>query len=200
MMRAREPRDVAQEVRFAVRYPELAHRGVVRHPVPERSLASGAAELGRLLEEHDLVAEPAGEQGRGQPPAATADHDDVGLDVERRIRGRGRRRGARRDEALTHVAITPSLNWRLTDGSARRTHIGALLIVSERMNAVQPARDPVEKAGPRLRGWSRDVERMLKVLPQILGVLASDADPQEIFGDSALGGVACAALECRLDS
>jgi hypothetical protein len=108
-MRAREARDVAEEVRFAVHDPEVAHRDVVRHPIPEGSLAGGAAELGRLLEEQDLVSQPAGEQGRGQPPASTADHDDVGLDVERRIRGRGRRRGARRDEALTHVAITPSL-------------------------------------------------------------------------------------------
>jgi hypothetical protein len=103
VMRAREARDVAQEVRFAVRDPEVAHRGVVRHPVPERSLAGGAAELRRLLEEHDLVPQPTGEQGRGQPPAPTADDDDVGLDVERRIGGGGRRRGARRDGALAHA-------------------------------------------------------------------------------------------------
>jgi hypothetical protein len=51
-------------------------------PVPERGLSGGATELGRLLEQHDLVAQPADEQGRRQAAPTTADDDDVRLDIE----------------------------------------------------------------------------------------------------------------------
>src|SRR5687767_15241674 len=59
------------------------------------------------------------------------------------------------------------------------------------------------KRGPCLPepscGPSGGFERLLEVLPEVLGVLASDADAQEIFGYAAFGGVACAAFERGLD-
>ena len=103
VLRAGEPRDVAQEVLLGVRDAEVLHLRVVRDPVPEGRLLGGAAELGRLLQQDDLVAEPAGEERRGQTPATASHDDDVGLDVERSFGRDGRRRRARRHSAVTHA-------------------------------------------------------------------------------------------------
>ena len=44
-------------------------------------------------------------------------------------------------------------------------------------------------------------ESLLKVCPQVFDVFAADADAEQIVGhDAALGGVAGAALERRLDA
>ena len=44
------------------------------------------------------------------------------------------------------------------------------------------------------------LEGLLEVLPEVLGVLASDADAQEVVGYAVFGRIACAALECGLDA
>jgi hypothetical protein len=54
--------------------------------------------------------------------------------------------------------------------------------------------------GRFLCGWLGGFEGLLEVLPEVLGVLASDADAQEVFGYAAFGGVACAAFECGFDA
>ena len=76
-LRPGQPGHVAQAVVLGVVQPELAHRLVVGHPVPEGGLGGGPAELRRLLEHEHAVAQPAGEQRRGQPGAAPADDHDV---------------------------------------------------------------------------------------------------------------------------
>src|SRR4051794_3544782 len=54
-------------------------------------------------------------------------------------------------------------------------------------------RDSVAVCGAR--------ERLLQVCPQVFDVFAADADTQQIIGDdAALGGIARAALERRLDA
>ena len=55
------------------------------------ALQGGPSELRRLLQQDHLVAEPAAEQGGGEPPAATADDHDVGLHVHGTGRCRPRR-------------------------------------------------------------------------------------------------------------
>ena len=104
----REPGDVAQEVVLGVGQPGGAHRLVVRHPVPERGLVGGAAELGCLLQQYDLVAEPAGEERGRQPAAAAADHDDIGLGVERPADGGRAASRAATSSTLSAPDVVPS--------------------------------------------------------------------------------------------
>jgi hypothetical protein len=86
----RRARAVLEEVLLAVVEPRVAQRPVVRHPDPEARLRRRAAQLRRLLQQHDLVPEPGREQRRAEPGAPAADDHDVGRHVEAHV-ARGKR-------------------------------------------------------------------------------------------------------------
>ena len=80
-LRPRQPGHVPEEALLRVLDAERLHRLVVRDPVPEGRLASGAAQVRRLLHQDDVVAQPAGEQRGRQPTTTATDDDDVDLGV-----------------------------------------------------------------------------------------------------------------------
>ena len=91
------------------------------------------------------------------------------------------------------------VDWELPDPKGRPL---------EEVRATQ-GRDPQTGPGPPRRARrlalredaGRARQRLLQVGPQVLDVLAPDADAQEVLGhDAALGGVAGAALQRRLDA
>jgi hypothetical protein len=94
-LRPGQPGHVAQAVLLGVLQAEVAHRLVVGHPVPEGGLGGGPAQLRRLLQHQHAVAQPAGEQRRGQAGATSADDHDVVGRVEAGGAGGGSRRFAR---------------------------------------------------------------------------------------------------------
>src|SRR4029077_16831750 len=61
----RQARHVADAVVPSVLYADGPPMLVFRNPVPERRLSGCAAKAAGLLQKHNLVAEPAAEQGRG---------------------------------------------------------------------------------------------------------------------------------------
>src|SRR3954463_14098608 len=70
-----------------------------------------------------------------------------------------------------------------------------------RLKGADAPSGPQSRPASGLRSRPARLERLFEVVPEIVDVLAADADAQEVLGDDlALGGVAGASLERALDS
>jgi hypothetical protein len=78
----RQPGHVTQKALLGVLDAERLHRLVVGDPVPERRLSGGAPKVRRLLQQYDVVAQPASEERGRQATATATDDDDIDLGVE----------------------------------------------------------------------------------------------------------------------